>query len=49
MPCVLEDEEEGDLHAHCKERGEGDAGIHAKVFADWVEEPDLGEFDSKVG
>lgn len=48
MPCVLEDEEDGNLHGHGLDRGEGNAEVHAEVRGNGVEEPDLGQFDGDV-
>lgn len=48
VPCVLEDEEDGDLEGHLGERRERHAGVKAARFRHGVEEPDLGEFYGEV-
>jgi hypothetical protein len=48
VPGILHDEEDGDLVGHLGPGGEGNAGLHAKVHAHGVEQPDLGELDSEV-
>lgn len=39
VPCVFEDEEDGDLVGDCEEGREGDAGREAEVLSHWVEKP----------
>lgn len=48
MPCILQNEEDGNLDGHFREGWKRNAGIHAGEFCHWVEEPDLREFDSEV-
>jgi len=48
MPCVLENEEDGDLEGHCRQLREGDTVAHAEVGGNRVEKPDLGKLDSAV-
>ena len=49
VPGVLDDEEDGDVHGHLPERGEGHARVHAEEDGHGVEDPDLGELDGEVG
>ena len=48
VPGVFHDEEDGDLVGHLGPVRERHARVHAKVLAQGVEEPDLGEFDREV-
>jgi hypothetical protein len=49
VPCVLHDEEDGDLVGHGEEGGEGHGGAETAELGEGVEEPDLGELDGEVG
>jgi hypothetical protein len=49
VPCIFEDEEDGDLVCHLVDARERNRGLEAEVLAHRVEQPDLREFDSKVG
>jgi hypothetical protein len=49
VPCVLEDEEDGDLVCHLVDAGEGDRGRKTEILAHGVEHPDLGELNGEVG
>jgi hypothetical protein len=49
VPGIFHDEENGDLVGHLEERRERNRCREAEVLAHRVEEPDLGEFDGKVG
>lgn len=49
MPCVFEDEEDGDLEGHGGPGWEWDVGGHSGGFGEGVEKPDLGQFDDAVG
>lgn len=42
MPCIFQDEEDGDLDTDCLPGGERNASIHTARDGHWVEEPDLG-------
>lgn len=48
MPCVLQDEEDRNVHSHYRPGGEGNVCCHTAISCHWVEEPDLGEFDSEM-
>lgn len=48
MPCVLHDEEDGDLVRHGEDGGKGNGSGEATELSEWVEEPDLREFDSEM-
>lgn len=49
VPCILEHEEDGYLVGYGDGAGEWNGGLETEVLAHRVEEPDLREFDSKVG
>jgi len=49
MPCILEDEKNGNLVGHGDGAREGNGSGETKVLAHGMEEPDLRKFDSKVG
>lgn len=49
MPSILKNEENSNLVGHLDPRRERNTGVHTKVLAHRMEEPDLGEFDGKVG
>jgi len=49
VPCVLEDEEDGNLVGHLVDAGEGNGSLEAEVLAHGVEHPDLGKLDGEVG
>lgn len=49
VPCVFEDEEDCNLVSHLVHGWEGHRCAETEVLAERVEEPDLGEFDGKVG
>lgn len=48
MPCVLHDEEHGDLECHLAYRGKRDAVRQTEVDRNGVEEPDLGKLDGEM-
>jgi hypothetical protein len=48
MPGVFEDEEDCDLIGHLGPRRERSIGVHAEIFAHWMEEPDLGKFHGEM-
>jgi hypothetical protein len=49
VPCVFQDEEDGNLVGHGKEAREWYGSLEAEVLAHGVEEPDLRELDCEVG
>jgi len=48
VPCILHDKEDCDLVGHLGPVRKRDTGVHAEVFAHWVEKPDLGKLDGEV-
>jgi hypothetical protein len=48
MPCILQDEEDGNLHADCLPRREGNTRVEPARLGHGMKEPDLGQFDCKV-
>lgn len=48
VPGVLHNEEDGNVHGHLPERGEGHAVVHAEVSRNGVEKPNLGQLDGEV-
>ena len=49
VPCVLENEEDGDLVSHLVDARERNRGLETEVLAHGVEQPDLRKLDGKVG
>lgn len=49
VPGVLKDKEDGNLVGHFEHGGERNGSVETEVLAHWVEEPDLGKLDGKVG
>ncbi len=47
MPCVFQDEEDGDVHGHLPDRGRNTI-FHTEVGRDGWEQPDLRELDGEV-
>lgn len=48
VPGILHDEHDGDLGSHLHDGREGNTIVEAKVGRNRVEEPNLGEFGSKM-
>ncbi len=49
MPCILQDEKDGDLDADRLPCWKRHAGIKTAGLRHWMEEPDLREFDGEMG
>lgn len=48
VPCILDDEKDGDLEGHFVDARERDRGREAHELAHGVEKPDLWKFDGKM-
>lgn len=48
MPCILQDEKDGDVESYGCPCWERNTGLHTAHFRHWVEEPDLREFDGEM-
>lgn len=49
VPCVLQNEEDGNLVGHLEQAGERYAVVHAEEGSNGVEQPDLGKLNGDVG